>query len=151
MTRFLQDDRISFVAGRHFRTGGRPYIPGEEVPDARNWKNLESCVRSRYLIPVSDDVSELHPRFQRDVKNKEFMLDRLKFDPEKTWVEPEPEPEVLEYNPDMKIDDLLGYLDEHPQDVENVLAMEREHKNRPRLISKLEERLTAPEEETIDV
>jgi hypothetical protein len=149
---FLADDRIVFLAGRHFTHGGNPFVPGEEITNAREWHNLESAVRSRYLVPVVEDLSVLPLRLQKEVKVRSSVEEKLNYQhylalkPEPV-VEPEP---VFDYPGDHKIAEILEYLDVHPEETHDVLEREREGKNRVRLITELEERLTAPEE-TIDV
>lgn len=149
---FLADDRISFLAGRHFTHGGNLFVPGEEITNAREWRNLESAVRSRYLVPVVEDISVLPLRLQKEVKTRAWAEEKLNYQ-HYLAIKPEPAPEpepTFEYPGDHKIPEILEYLDLNPGETLEVLEREREGKNRVRLITELEERLTAPEE-TIDV
>lgn len=149
---FLADDRITFLAGRHFTHSGNLFVPGEEITNAREWPNLESAVRSRYLIPVVDDVSVIPSRYQKDVKSRAWAEEKLNLQHYLALKpEPAPEPEFThEYPGDHKIVEILEYLDINPDETMAVLEREREGKNRVRLINELEDRLTAPKE-TIDV
>ncbi len=55
-------------------------------------------------------------------------------------------PDISEYDPtDDRISEVLAHVDEHPEQAEEVLEKERRGKARTRLITALEERLTAPE------
>lgn len=163
MAKFLDHEAVHFVAGRIFPHGGQIVYPGEVVEDAREWKNLESLVRSRYLLAVAEDPSVLPVGMRKDVKPVEHVRRKLNADSyldaiqlRDGMAEPEVEPETqteetTTFSPDMTIKDLLGYLDEHPQDIKDVLQMERTNQNRPRLVKKLEARLAVPNEEEIDV
>jgi hypothetical protein len=155
MQKFLNHDAVQFVAGRIFPHGGRTYYPGDLVEDARSWPNLESAVRSKYLWPVAEDLSEIPHRMQQDVKPMDQALSRLNADRYVDAVrvtQPEAEPEPEGYDPQgKKINDVLDYLSVNPAETEAVLERERSSKQpRVRLITALEERLTAPKE-TIDV
>lgn len=154
-TRFLCDDRIVFLAGRHFAHGGHRFVPGEEITNARQWPNLESAVRSRHLVAVADDLEQIPHLYRRDVKNRAQMEAKLGLEQNLANKPADlPAPEQPEQpsglSPEMTIKDILDYLGFHPEQTEGALEMERHGKNRPRLIHELEERLTTPEEE-IDV
>jgi len=157
--KFLDHEAVHFVAGRIFIHDGQMVYPGEVVEDARDWRNLESMVRSRYFWPVAEDPSVLPHKLRKDVRpvaeirakvnaaNYEDLIHDRDFVPE-----PEPEQEdVPVIDPDWTIKAMLDYLDEHPQEINNVLEVERANHNRPRLVKKLEERLAVPNEEEIDV
>lgn len=157
-TKFLDHEAVHFVAGRIFIHDGKKYYPGEVIEDARSWKNLESMVRSRFFVAVSEDVSVLPPRLRKDVKTVEFARNKLSADRYQTAIEERdaepvevPDDEPAGVNPEWTIKQMLTYLDEHPQDIMVVLEVERSNKNRPRLITKIEERLSVPIEEEIDV
>ena len=152
--KFLDDDAVHFIAGRLFTHDGKQYFPGEPVDDARDWKNLESAVRSRHLWAVAEDPSALPLSMVKDVKALDFALTKLRADKYADDIaardaEPEQEPG---FDPTThKISEVLDYLGLHPEEAEAVLERERASaKPRVRLITELEERLTAPEE-TIDV
>jgi hypothetical protein len=159
-TKFLDHEAVHFVAGRFFVHHGKQFFPGEVIEDARDWKNLESMVRSRWFIPVVEDQSVLPTRMQYEVKVLEDARARLNYssylaDIESRDAEPEPEVEPEEetsgFDPSWTISKLMEYLEEHPQDIKLVLERERENQKRPRLIKQLEERLAIPDEEEIDV
>lgn len=160
-SKFLDHEAVHFVAGKIFPHGGQIFYPGEVVEDAREWKNLESLVRSHYLWPVAEDISVLPPQLQKSVRSVELARAKLNADSYLDAIQmrdgdSEPEQEVVEeepagVNPAWTIKQMLTYLDEHPQDIKTVLEVERSNSNRPRLIKKLEERLAVPNEEEIDV
>jgi len=155
MNRFLDDDRVTFLAGRMFTHLGKKVLPGEEITDAREWRNLESMVRSRYMVAVTEDPSVLPPRIRKDVHERARTEDKLQAERWQQWRidNPEPEPEPVVDPEELKIKEILAHLDEHPEDTESILELERQGKNRSTLINELEERLTAPaqEMEKIDV
>lgn len=155
--KFFDHEAVHFVAGRIFTHDGKKIFPGEVIEDAREWKNLEAVVRSRYLWPVAEDLSVLPTRMQKEVKSVEFAREKLRADrylvdiEERDTTPEEPvEEEPVDFQPDWTNKQLKAYLDEHPQDIKKVLEFAKEQ-NRPRLIKELEERLAVPDEEDIDV
>jgi hypothetical protein len=161
--KFLDHEAVHFVAGKIFPHDGKTVFPGEEVTDAREWRNLEALVRGRFLWPVAEDPSVLPAQMQREVRSVEVIrakvnadsyLDKIQerdAEPEDLEEEEAPADEPVWINPEWTIKQMLTYLDEHPQDITIVLDVERSNHNRPRLIKKLEERLAVPNEEEIDV
>lgn len=152
MVQYLNHEEISFVAGRVFKHDGVQFYPGDPVEDARSWGNLESAVRSRYLVAVTEDLGVIPHRLRGEVKEYNAAMVRLRAAqyvdaPREVAAPPEPTPE---WPGDHKIAEILEHLAIHPEETEAVLEREREGKNRVRLVTELEERLTAPEE-TVDV
>jgi hypothetical protein len=157
--KFLDHDAVHFIAGRVFVHDGKLIYPGEQVDDARDWKSLESAVRSRHLIPVAENPNELPVHMIKDVKEKSFTLARLNADSYTDMIAARDEQYEItqeqlardkEYPGDHKISEILDYLDLHPEETATVLEREKDGKKRVRLITELEERLTESEE-TIDV
>ena len=152
--KFLDHEAVHFVAGRIFSHGGKTYYPGESVDDARDWKNLETSVRARYLVAVAEDVDVLPPQIKKDVKSIEFAMYKLRAESYQPSIQARDARQVeldatfvpLEHT----IAEIRNYLNAHPDKAEQVLDQEKQGKNRVRLVTELEEQLTAPEE-SIDV
>lgn len=152
--KFLDHEAVHFIAGRIFSHGGKTYYPGEPIDDARDWKNLETSVRARYLVAVAEDVDVLPPQIKKDVKSEEFAMYKLRADHYLPSIEARDARAaelVSTFVPlDHTIAEIRNYLEMHPAEAEQVLEQERQGKNRVRLVTELEEQLTAPEE-SIDV
>lgn len=147
-----QYENVDFLAGRPFTYLGTAYKQGEAVPEAKTFNNLETLVRSRYLIPVVDDYSKHAPlQFRHEVKPRELALRKLGIDSGKEHLEDDqpvptpltvPEDESNEFNPaDHTIEEVLDFVDEYPDELLSVYAQEEEGKARSTLLKKLDDRL----------
>lgn len=86
-------DGVYYVAGRSYSHNGVQYQPGDVVPDAKSFRNVEAMVRSRHLILVVDNPNDVPVYFQKDVKQADLV--ELKFGlkikhPKKQAPAPEP-------------------------------------------------------------
>jgi hypothetical protein len=161
MVQLLKNDGISFVAAKNFVYAGVPYVMGQEFPQEEA-RNIETLVRARFVIPVLEE-GHLKPRHWhthvRTREEAEEYLNRERVqlvwptpesvaeteaedvadaeDPaEEPAADPEP-PESLEetYDPaEHNVDAVLEYLDEHPEQRDAVLAMERAGRGRKGLL-----------------
>jgi hypothetical protein len=73
-----KNDKVSFVAARNFSSRGKDYQVGDDFPqeDARD---IEVFVRSRYVIPVVDDIEDKKfiRHWHRHIRPKDEVLERL--------------------------------------------------------------------------
>jgi hypothetical protein len=152
--KFLDHEAVHFIAGRIFSHGGKTYYPGEPVDDARDWKNLETSVRSRYLVAVTEDVDVLPPQIKKDVKSIDFAMYKLRADHYLPSIQARDTRQAelaKSFDPgEHTIAEIRNHLETYPDEAEQVLEREKQGKNRVRLVTELEEQLTAPEE-PIDV
>lgn len=72
---------VEFIAARDFTYFGHEYKMGDDVPDAKSFKNLESMVRSRRLIPVVAEGQPKPYQFRHVVQEREFARKKLGLDP----------------------------------------------------------------------
>lgn len=137
-------DGIYYVAGRDYILDGKQIRAGDVVENARELRNVESFVRSRHLILVVDNHNDVPVYYQKDVKlaslvEQKYGLKINRRDPEDFAPEEHTIPEVLEF------------VEEHPELIEEVLEAEEQGKDRVTLEAKLEEKLDEfrPEEHTV--
>lgn len=136
---------VKFMAGRPFTHDGDDYLPGDMVEPAKGWRNLESAIRSRHLIPVVDDIGDVPAYMQKEVKTVDFAHQKM------GWVRSEgKESEEISsslegekiLNPDIHTaNEIYAYLNEHPEQTEDMLRIERNGKNRVTVVAALEKRL----------
>lgn len=162
-------ENIYFVAGRHYVHDGVTYEPGDVVEGARTFRNVEAMVRSRHLIPVVDNHNDVPVYFQKDVKLASLVEEKFRFtikhpdvapdsedeEPVEDGLEDEQTEEVTEaYNPaEHTVPEVLEYVGNDKERAAAVLEAETSEggKNRSTLTGALEELLTAPENEEIEL
>lgn len=138
---------VDFIAGRPFVYAGTKYEIGEDVPDAKSFGNLESLVRSRFLVPVVPDHQSKPFEFHREVKTRELARRKLGLDPGTDSTDPQPgdrplEVENGEFDPgEHTVSEVLTYVDEYPDQLLSVYAQEEEGKHRSTLLARLDDRL----------
>lgn len=161
-------DRVEFLAGRPFTYSGVEYQKGDPVDNAKSFNNLESMVRSRYLVPVVDDYSKDAPlQFRREVLTRDLALRKLGISGEgvtegrqgsgeggaqqgfATSVSGNDAPETSdEFDPGKhSVSGVLDYVDEYPDELLSVYALEEQGKARPTLLKQLDDRLNKQVEE----
>src|SRR5262245_11936746 len=77
-TQFYYLDSVDFIAGKNFNLNGKPYKVGDEVPEAKDLLGLETYVRTRHLIPVTDDKNNVPKMFWREVKDRHIAYGKLR-------------------------------------------------------------------------
>lgn len=145
-----QYENVDFIAGKPFVYNGTVFDMGDDVPDAKRYGNLESMVRSRRLIPVVDEYSKAPFQFRRTVMTRELALRKLGLGEgglRQTGLsqtkndDPEPLAEG-EFNPaEHTADQVLDHVDEYPDELLSVYALEEKGKARSTLLKKLDDRL----------
>lgn len=160
MTSWYLMPQVEYYAGRYFTHDGVDYIPGQHMDQAkaRKFPNLEGVIRTRYLIPIAQD-RHIIPRhmwgeaqaFETVLRKHQEKANSLNLPGLDTTFtsssEPDPNEQYL-YDPAAHtVSEVLAYVDENPDETQRVLDAEQGGKNRSTLVSELEERLTAPEEE----
>lgn len=153
-------EAVEFLAARPFIFNGTTYNLGDLVPDAKSWAQLEVLVRSRRLVPVVDDYSADAPlQFRREVKTRELALRKMGLTeqnelpaletPENTEHDAAPfTAQDNEYDPGAhNVGEVLDYVDEYPDELLSVYALEEQGKARPRLLKQLDDRLNKQVEE----
>lgn len=220
-SQLYDNSAVSFVCARNFTYNGVDYEMGGEFDQEEGNGRLESLVRSRFIIPVVDNLSDKPRHWHREVKQRDEVLDKMargshmlnrekqmglktksksttvpepdagqallaeaqeridaeravreenqteeeKEQVEMTPVEPGSDPEEgnevddleaqeverrLQDNDQDKdvfevekytIPQILGYADEHPEELERLIEAEEAGQNRSTLVTKLYERL----------
>lgn len=137
-------ENVDFIASRPFTYNGTKYELGDDVPDAKGFGNLESLIRSRFLVPVVSETAHKPFQFHREVKTKDLALRKMGIDPD---APKEPEEEVVpepegEFDPgSYTINEVMAYVDAHPDQTQDIYDREHEGKGRSTLLNKLNDRL----------
>lgn len=145
-SQLINNEAISFVVVKPLRWYDHDYEPGDDFPQ-EDANNIETLIRSRWLIPVVDSIDDKPRHWHRHVMLREDALAKIHGDVVQinldtgaespqgvpaTEADPEP-PESLEetYDPaEHNVDAVLEYMDEHPEQRDEVLAMERAGRGR---------------------
>ena len=178
-SQLYKNEGISFVCAKNFKWRDTEYHQGDDFPQEEA-NNVETMVRSRFLIPVVDDLDDKPRHWHREVQLRDQVMAKLNQEvvqivmpdqeaqtpdgepygestdtpapseelPEPTQADdtagagggydsqPEP-PESLEETYDPSEHNVIAvqeYIDEHPEQKDEVLAMERAGKNRKGLV-----------------
>lgn len=161
------NDKVTYIARKNFKLGDKQFKTGDDAPEMNDHPKLEVFVRNGYVIPVVEDKEDLPFQFRRTVMTRELAYKKLRIGNPAgapTGIPRDPggtnefqENDGLAFNPaDHNIEEVLDYVDNNPDEVLSVYALEEDGKNRPRLLSKLDERLNKQaaeenEEENTDV
>lgn len=155
-SQLLTNEAISFVAAKDFTYGDHRYAMGDDFPQ-EDANNIETMVRSRYLIPVVDDLSDKPRHWHRHVGLRQDVLDRL-FRDKTQIVLPEQAPVPVtaaeaaetessavpsgagvEAVPEGTANEVLDWVGDDPARAQQALAAEQARdKPRSTLIAKLE-------------
>jgi hypothetical protein len=174
-SQLIKNDNVSFIVSKSFRYNGEDYERGQEFDQATiegTLSNIETMVRNRYLIPVVDDLSDKPRHWYREIKQRDQVMARLAatgsvYKGPHTEVEERPsEAEQLtegalstrvvkppasvapDYKPGkFSNTQVKAFVKQHPDQAESVLDKESRGKNRPRLISWLEQQVKDSGEE----
>jgi hypothetical protein len=122
-------DDVLFIAGRPFKLKGEQIDKGDVIdPEVlKSIRTGEALIRSRRVIPITDDISHAPRAFARVIKDRELTYKKLKMTP----------PAETQFDPsDHTIPEVQEYLEgkdlaEH----ERVLAAEEAGENRVTLVT----------------
>lgn len=148
---------VTWLAGKNFTFNGKSFKVGDEVPEVNEFPRLEVFVRTRTVIPVVDKTEDLPFQFRHTVMTRERASRKLGLEQaDQPHAEPNPDPEVSEedetdglgYNPaHHDVDEVLEFVDQHPDEVLSVYALEESGRKRKSLIYKLDKILNQQAEE----
>ena len=74
-------ENVQYFAMRDLKIHGIEFEKGEELPDARGYKNLEALVRSRRIVPVVADRNAYPKMFYRELRSVAFVTKKYGFTP----------------------------------------------------------------------
>lgn len=154
-SQLIKNDNVSFLCARDFTWLGKDYKMGEEFDPTVDVGRIELLVRTRRVIPVVEDSSVKPRHWHREVRLRSDVERRLGVSRDVvTVLDQTPaerstdQTEGLGYDPsEHTIDEVMDYVEENPDEVLSVYALEEQGKNRPRLKSKLDEILNQQAEE----
>lgn len=151
-SQLIKNDNVDFLCARDFVWDGVQYKMGDDFDQEIAVGRIELLVRTRRVIPVVEDSSVKPRHWHREVRIRSDVENRLGVS--RDVVTPldqtsaEDKTEGLGYNPaDHTIDEVMDYVENNPDEVLSVYALEEQGKNRPRLLSKLDEILNQQAED----
>jgi hypothetical protein len=68
---------VTFVCGRNFVYNGKSYVTGTDFDQEDAVSNIETLVRTRFIIPVVDDTGTKPRHFHREVRLRDDVLAKL--------------------------------------------------------------------------
>lgn len=78
-SQLFTNDKISFVAAKNFTYRGESYEIGDDFPQEQA-NNIETLVRSRFVIPVVEELTDKPRHWHRHVRPRAEVLERLNRD-----------------------------------------------------------------------
>lgn len=135
-SQLLTNEAISFIVGKTFTFHGVEYEYGTDfdqdvvrVPA----NNIETLVRNRFLIPVVDSYEDKPRHWYREIKLRSDVEAKMGVGGEAPAGRPGA-PET--YNPgDHTIREIKGYVEEHPEELESIIAQEENGQGRTTLLT----------------
>jgi len=144
-SQLIDNQGISFVCAKSFKWRDTEYEMGDDFP-AEEANNVETMVRSRFLIPVVDDINDKPRHWHREVQVKDDALARLRQEVVQI-VMPEQTPETTAettaetteadagFDPgEHTVTEVLDYMEDYPDQAETVRAREAAGKNRKGIV-----------------
>lgn len=170
-SQLIKNDNVSFVCSREFTYAGEQYHLGDDFPQEKAL-NIETLVRTRYLIPVIDSIDDKPRHWHREVRLRANVMEKLGVKEKVINLEfpSVPTDDVVrdegnelrasaqknidaetKIEPeDHTVDEVLQHADEHPDQIGALLDAEEDGKDRVTLTSALESRkLYDPAEHTV--
>lgn len=78
-SQLFKNEAIYFLAAKNFTYRGEPYVIGDEFPQEEA-NNIETLIRSRFVIPVVDDVADKPRHWHTHVRTREQAEEYLNRD-----------------------------------------------------------------------
>jgi hypothetical protein len=123
-SQLFNHDAVSFICGRNFTYNGKDYTVGQDFPQDEFVSNPETMVRTRYVIPVVDSLSDKPRTWHREVRERGEILERL----------------GVAYHPaEHTVAEVKEFVEAHPEQAPEILEAEQEGKDRATLVPVLEE------------
>lgn len=143
-SQLVKNDNVDFLCARDFVWDGVQYKMGDDFDQDIAIGRIELLVRTRRVIPVVEDSSVKPRHWHREVRIRSDVERRLGVS--RDVVTPldqtpaEDKTEGLGYDPgDHTIDEVMDYVENNPDEVLSVYALEEQGKNRPTLKAKLDD------------
>jgi len=149
-SQLIDNEGISFVCAKSFKWRDTEYEMGDDFPQEEA-NNVETMIRSRFLIPVVDDINDKPRHWHREIQQKDDALARLRQEvvqivmPEQTPAPTEqssaPTQETTDagggggYDPgEHTVTEVLDYMEDYPDQADAVLDREIAGKNRKGIV-----------------
>jgi len=143
-SQLYKNDNVDFLCARDFVWNGVQYKMGDDFDPSVDVGRIELLVRTRRVIPVVENSSVKPRHWHREVRIRSDVEKRLGVS--RDVVTPldqtpaEDKTEGLGFDPsEHTIDEVLDYVENHPDEVLSVYALEEQGKNRSTLKAKLDE------------
>jgi hypothetical protein len=154
-SQLYKNEGISFVCAKSFKWRDTEYHQGDDFPQEEA-NNVETMVRSRFLIPVVDDLNDKPRHWHREVRPRDEVLARLNQEvvqlvmpgEEPPTDAPAPSEELPAqtqaddtsgeggaYDPgEHTVAEVTDYMEQHPDEADAVRASEAAGKNRKGIV-----------------
>lgn len=126
-SQLYENDNVSFICGRNFTYNGKDYKAGADFPQEDLVSNVETMVRTRFLIPVVDDMSDKPRHWHREIQQRDIVLEKLGI------------VQTVDDPSEHTVAEVLEFAEANPGEAEELLELEEEGKERVTLIEGLEE------------
>ena len=154
-SQLIKNDNVDFLCARDFVWDGVQYKMGDDFDQDIAIGRIELLVRTRRVIPVVEN-SKVKPRhWHREVRIRSDVEKRLGVSRDVVTAldqtspdETEDKTDGLGFDPsEHTIDEVMDYVENNPDEVLSVYALEEQGKNRPTLKAKLDEILNQQAED----
>lgn len=75
-SQLIVNEAVSFLVAKPLLWYDHEYEPGDEFPQ-ENANNIETLIRSRYLIPVVDSIEDKPRHWHREIMLREAALEKI--------------------------------------------------------------------------
>ena len=140
-TQLYTNSAIYFIAARNFTYDGVDYEIGDEFPQDAGTGRLDLLVRTRRVYAVVDNPEDKPRHWHHHVWVKDVLLKKLGKDENRTrTLSAGKSTAEAEYDPaEHTVEEVKEYVEEHPDQAEEILEAELEGKERKTLVPALEE------------
>lgn len=124
---------VNYFALRDFSYNGTDYVKGNgPISGASDWRNIETLVRSKYVVPVVEDRNVLPKMFLRELRSPDYVAAKYGFTPAVSATE------IGQYEPeDHTSAQVQAFTTAHADQLGRVLVSEVTHRNRSTLVAAL--------------
>jgi len=154
-SQLVKNDNVTFLVAKDFVWDGVQYKLGDDFDQNIAIGRIELLVRTRRIIPVVENSSVKPRHWHREVRLRSDVERRLGVSRDVvTALDQSPPVSELDSSEDLGFDpsehsvnEVLDYVENHPDEALSVYALEEQGKNRSTLKSKLDDILNQQAEE----
>lgn len=75
-SQLINNEAVSFVVAKPLKWYDHYYEPGDDFPQ-EDANNIETLIRSRYLVPVVDDIKDKPRHWHREVQVRDAAIEKI--------------------------------------------------------------------------